>query len=201
MYVDGESHYCRTEDRAKKTLGCTSLTQIRRVTGISAHGLAVREDCSFVWDSEYLAGYLPARSYYFTSYCGTEEKLHEARTFLRGFVPNFDPEVIKEDKDKRKNRKAGLEECALIEKPKGCDINLAVRMIEDAALNNYQGAYLFTSDADYLPLIRSVRRMGKQVILCGYKENLGNPELAYAADEFRDLGGLFARKCYELISS
>jgi hypothetical protein len=41
----------------------------------------------------------------------------------------------------------------VIEKAKGVDIALSVRMLEDAYHNNYDMSYLVTSDVDYLPVI------------------------------------------------
>jgi uncharacterized LabA/DUF88 family protein len=200
VYVDGESHYIRTESKAREVFGCGSLEEVRPMTGLGSGPafFTAREDCSFVWDSGYCDHLYPSRKYYFTAFSGDEKVAHDIKAFLRGSNRGFDPEIIKEDKGKRKNRMAQTEELKLIEKPKGCDIALAVRMFEDAANDNFNTACLFTSDADFLPLIRAVRRMGKYVILFGYKENLGNPELAYVADEFIDLAGYIHKNRYEL---
>src|SRR5262249_1403112 len=111
LYVDGESHYIRTESAARKALGCKSLAEVRRHrSDRSGFTFWHREDCHFVWDSQYVTDQMPLRSYYFTSFTGDSNKIHEAKAFLREGPRFFDPEIIKEDKDKRKNRMAQVEE-------------------------------------------------------------------------------------------
>ncbi len=118
VYVDGESHFIRTEAKARQVLKCTSLEEVERVpTNIGSTTFSVRSDCSFVWDSVYLGQTFVSRKYYFTAFTGTDSGLHEAKEKMRS--QGFDPEIIKEDKDKRKRRKAQIEELALVEKPKG----------------------------------------------------------------------------------
>ncbi len=63
-----------------------------------------------------------------------------------------------------------------MEKPKGCDIALATRMVADAAAGLYDCCLLFTSDADFLPAIEAVRGMGKIVWVFGLASAL--PDLS-----------------------
>ena len=78
---------------------------------------------------------------------------------------------------------------AVIEKAKGVDIALAVRMFEDAQSGVYTHCALFTSDLDFLPVIESVQRMGKSVWVYGYKSGIGrNSPLEYVPARFVDLG-------------
>jgi uncharacterized LabA/DUF88 family protein len=195
VYVDGESHYSRTEAKAKATYGCASLEELKRVeSSVGVPSLvATRSDCKFFWDTAYFgpASPTPHRRYYFTAFTGGDIDLLGAKDFVRS--KGFDPEIIKEPKDLRERRKGQLTNLALIEKPKGCDIALTAKMIEDAASDNYDSAYLFTSDADFIPVIKAVRRMGKFVAVYGYKENLGNEELAFSPDSFVDLSTYFTR--------
>ncbi len=75
-----------------------------------------------------------------------------------------------------------------MEKAKGVDIGLSVRVLEDAYHNIYDSCYLFTSDIDFLPVIRVLQRLGKKVIVFGYIDGLGNrSELEYVPDAFIDL--------------
>jgi uncharacterized protein (TIGR00288 family) len=81
-----------------------------------------------------------------------------------------------------------LEANSLVIKPKGVDIALAVRMLEDAYYGNYQVCLLFTSDIDYLPVIHAVRRMGKAVIVLGFCEAIAvDSPFLYVAERFIDL--------------
>ncbi|QEG27072.1 NYN domain protein [Gemmata obscuriglobus] len=198
VYVDGESHYIRNEGKAKKLDGFTTLGKVQRVGNSQGQDVKVRDDCHFFWDSEYLNNLHPDRKVYFTAFTGNDNVLHDAHVYLRSL--HFEPYIIKEDKGLRDRRRSKANDAGVIEKPKGADIALAVRMIEDAVLDNYQIVGLFTSDADYLPVIKAVRRMGKYVVVYGFKENLGNPELEYVPDEFVDLGSYWKRTCYKIIA-
>ena len=199
LYVDGENHYRRSEDAARASLGAP-LESLRTVSHTFGGGnLLVRKDCALFWDTRHCGNVQLHQKYYYTSFVGNDGDLHEIKTLMRAKPFAFDPEIVKEDKNKRKNRLAELEQLSLIEKPKGADIALAVRMLEDAANNNFATAYLFTSDADFLPLIKAVRRMGKYVVLFGFRNNLGNQEMAYAADEFIDLSTSFTTLHYSVM--
>lgn len=185
IYVDGESHYIRNEDKAKAAPGYTSLARVK--ISAAGGGVAVtKESCHFFWCTHYPDVVHADRKVYFTAFTGNENEYQADHTYIRG--KGFEPHIIKEDKGLRDRRRYRLDDAGLIEKPKGADIALAVRMLEDAVLNNYTVCGLFTSDADYLPVIKAVRRMGKQVILYGFRENLGSPELEYVPDKFVDLG-------------
>jgi uncharacterized LabA/DUF88 family protein len=200
VYIDGESHYIRNEDKAKKLDGFTTLSKVQRVGNSQGQDVKVRDDCHFFWDSEYLAPLMPMpdRMVYFTAFTGNNDVLQNAHVFLRSL--HFEPFIIKEDKAMKVRRKSNLTDSGVIEKPKGADIALAVRMIEDAVLDNYDVVGLFTSDADYLPIIKTVRRMGKYVIVYGFKEDIGNMELEYVPDEFIDLGFYWKQKSYKVVT-
>jgi uncharacterized LabA/DUF88 family protein len=100
----------------------------------------------------------------------------------------FEPIVIDEPKQLRSQREASREKLALIEKPKGCDIAIATRMVADAAAGLYDACFLFTSDADFLPAVEAVRRMGKVVGVFGVESALGkNSAYLHVPDFFFDL--------------
>ena len=101
----------------------------------------------------------------------------------------FEPIVIREPKDQKKRRDSTLKQHCLIEKPKGCDIALATRLVADAAADLYDCCFLFTSDADFIPAVEAVRRMGKVVWVFGYKQALAERSLyLFVPDRFVDLG-------------
>jgi uncharacterized LabA/DUF88 family protein len=195
VYVDGESHYTRNVAKMKEKFGPdVDLSKVRTRTGVY-----VKHECVFFWDREYNSLYAPPQPFrmvYFAAYTGEHDNIHALSEYVRG-VKGFEPQLIKEDKDIRKRRKEQLEEAKLIEKPKGVDIMLAARMIEDAAAGNYQHCVLFTSDADFLPVIRAVRRLGKYVFVCGFGDNI-NRELKYVPDHFINLGDLYNGDHYQL---
>jgi hypothetical protein len=70
-------------------------------------------------------------------------------------------------------------------------------MLEDAYHDNYDWCVLATSDIDYLPAIRAVRRMGKQVFVMGDKEAIGeNSPFLYLPERFFDIGQEFMQRTY-----
>jgi uncharacterized protein (TIGR00288 family) len=157
----------------------------------------------FFWDTRY--AHLPpplfrARSIhsavYFTAYSGDDEGYHKICVSIR--EQRFDPQVIKEASELSKRRKNQQFNHGLVEKAKGVDIGLSVRVLEDAYRDIYDWCYLFTSDIDFLPVIRAIQRMGKKVIVFGYKDGLGTrSELEYVPDVFVDLSD-HMRKAYQL---
>ena len=95
------------------------------------------------------------------------------------------PPSLKQLADRRTHTRTDL---GLLEKPKGVDIGLTVRVLEDAYHNIFDTCYLFTSDIDFLPVIRVVQRLGKKVVVFGYADGLGNrSKLEYVPDAFVDL--------------
>jgi uncharacterized LabA/DUF88 family protein len=207
LYVDGESHFIRTREMARSILNVKMLSEIKAKHGSTGGGLI--EECQFFWDNRHYPVQLnriplalspppthnlpsPNLAVYFTSFTDTSDKINEYSIRIRAC--GFEPYLVKEEKQHRREREKKLEDIQLIEKPKGVDIALTVRMIEDAVNNNYQECLLFTSDGDYLPVIRAVRRLGKVVRVFGYKKGVGNQELLYVPDEFVDIGADFNQR-------
>src|SRR5262249_55230097 len=86
----------------------------------------------------------------------------------------------------------------VIERAKGVDVGLSVRILEDAYANTFQDCLLLTSDVDFLPVVRAVRRMGKQVVVLGYREgSTHRSPLEFEPEGFYDLGEIVRRE-YQL---
>lgn len=188
LYVDGESHYIRNEAKLKKLFGPdVDLAKV----WVPGYKLVIDPLCRFFWDEDAYGVFniQPYRKVYFSAYSASDERTHRLNQFVRS--AGFEPQLFKEDKDLLNNRKTALRDSQIIEKPKGADIMLAVRMIEDAVQGNYQRCLLFTSDADFLPVIRAVRRLGKFVTVYGFADGI-NPEMTYVPDKFIDLGELYS---------
>jgi uncharacterized LabA/DUF88 family protein len=132
------------------------------------------------------------RAYYFTSAVGDDPALHSIKITLRNF--DLEPYVFSELKQQARQRQNVLEGQQLIEKPKGVDIELTVRMMEDSA--TFDKCHLYTSDSDFLPVIRAVRARGKQVIVHGYKAGLSSQSgLLHECDLFVDLEEMLRKEC------
>lgn len=181
VYVDGESHYIRSRQWLKDARGHDAeLTDLRE--GDSA--VKVHPKGHFFWHHDFRVGH--GRHTYFTSLSGIQNEVFALKCDIRN--AGLDPYVVTEPGKLAKQRVAILEQTAIIEKAKGVDIALAVRMLEDAYLGNYSEAVLYTSDVDYLPVIESVRRMGKVVTVRGYKSGLGDESaFLHVPDHFVDL--------------
>jgi uncharacterized LabA/DUF88 family protein len=147
-------------------------------------------DAKFFWDTHATTGAKIAfrdvdRAVYFTAFTGTQQHLHDARVLIR--QAGFEPQVSLELKDSAKQRANRLANDAVLIKAKGVDIGLAVRMLEDASYGNFQVCLLFTSDIDYLPVIRAVRRMGKTVIVFGFRDAVADDSpFLYVPERFID---------------
>jgi len=113
------------------------------------------------------------RSYYYTSAKGDDDLLQKVRADLRTL--DFDPTVFQKPADP--NRKS-----------KGVDISLTTEMLSGAFMNNYDVATLIAGDADYLPLVQQVKRLGKVVHIgfFNHPEAGLSPELRLASDSFFD---------------
>lgn len=112
----------------------------------------------------------PIRSYYYTSTVGAEARLDEIRMML--WQIGFHAQVFK----KTKGRKS-----------KGVDITLTKDVLSHAFLDNYDLAVLVAGDADYIPLIEEVKRLGKLVYIAFHRNAKIPNDLILMADHFEPL--------------
>jgi uncharacterized LabA/DUF88 family protein len=212
VYVDGESHFVRSAALWQKLYGDgAELSQIISPDpGIGSCAYPDTEKpypriearAKFFWDTRYsqwapspFHGHSVDGAVYFTTYSGDDDGYHGVCVYIRG--QRFDPQVTKEPSDLSKRRKNQQAQQGLVEKAKGVDIGLSIRMLEDAYRDIYDWCYLFTSDIDFLPVIRAVQRIGKKVVVFGYKDGLSaRSELEYVPDAFVDLSD-YMRKHYQ----
>jgi len=206
LFVDAENHFLRATAVAEEIIGSPKAaramseakTRVRAIRGFPDHINGERfgwnPKLQLCWDCELLSrgglltdmGASVARAIYACSCTGDDDKAHKMRVQLRNY--GFEPIVVRELKNLRQQREATRKRHGLIEKPKGCDIAIATRMVADAAADLYECCFLFTSDADFLPAIEAVRRMGKIVWVFGFASAL--PERSpylYVPDRFVDL--------------
>jgi uncharacterized LabA/DUF88 family protein len=197
LYVDGECNYSMAEKCAKKTFG--DEIDLGRITDNGSVGLpGIKQQvwhhagAKFFWDWHFPCrlGHDPSlisRSVYFTAFTGSQDDLPKAKEFIR--AAGFEPHVVLEGKDNKQERENRLKNDHLIVKAKGVDVALAVRMLEDAYHGNYDTCLLATSDADVLPVIDVVRRMGRKVEVIGFKEGMARDSpFLYVPDQFVNIG-------------
>ena len=180
-FVDGENLTFRGQ--AVATEGQITL----------AEGDSFRRDC-FVWIPdvrpetlvEHVGWYQGAygiqvptfiRASYYTSVSGDEPLIKDVKEKLRTI--GFDPYVFKKTKQELK--------------AKGVDIAMSKDMLSHAFLGNYDVAFLFAGDGDYIPLVEEVKRLGKQVFLFFYRTGLSDP-LRLTCDKFVDITDTFLHK-------
>ena len=202
VYVDGESHFIRTHSAVRKHFGAVSLDAVTsKLTGIGSAAFPdvaapyVRCEVGpkFFWDTYY--PFLAPRPFnsphitggvYFTSASGDDQTYHSACVSIRKH--GFEPRVTRERSQLQTQRTHRLEQGGILEKAKGVDIGLGVRLLEDCYHNNFDACFLFTSDIDFMPVARIIQRMGKKVFVFGYADGLGaSSEFEYAPDGFVDL--------------
>lgn len=211
-YVDGESHFVRSESLWKELHGAdarlSDVVSDSPGVGSSAYPIPGRpyiridESAKFFWDTRYpdVAPH-PFKHHniqgaaYYTAFSGDKAGHHAACVNIR--KNGFDPRVTHELSQLAGRRNNSISNAGLIEKPKGVDIGLSVRLIEDAYQNIFSECYLFTSDIDFLPVIETLQRIGKKVIVFGYMDGLGrDSQLEYVPDAFVDLGE-FMQQSYQ----
>lgn len=204
LYVDGESHFIRSEQAWKESQGSEATLDTIRHSKIvigntrefpylsGAEQPLLDRRCKFFWDSSitglypFVVSARPYRAVYFTSCAGDESLLHELCLKVR--AAEFEPYIIKERSDLASRRAQQITDLQLLDKPKGVDIAMAVRILEDAYRNLFDECLLFTSDIDYLPVIRAIQQLGKKVAVFGYQQGIGKrSELEHVPDWFIDL--------------
>jgi|SRR5579883_614247 len=198
VYVDGESHYMRARESCLQAFGDVGAMDKLR-SNLPMARAVVKHECQFFWDAGYLYTVRPDKVYYFTSVVtGSENDLHDYHVFLRT-RGNVEPYIIHEKSQLQKRREDIREKSGLIEKPKGLDIALTTKLLEDAVNDNFTHCHLFTSDVDYIPVIEAVKRLGKVVHVYGHRNGLGkHSKLEYIPDEFHDIGTDFMKNRYSI---
>lgn len=110
----------------------------------------------------------PVRTYYYTSVVGDENTIKTVRESIWNL--GFHPEVFKKSKKQ--------------EKAKGVDIALAKDFLSNAFRDNYDVAFLFAGDGDYVPLVEEAKRIGKTVCVVFFSSQGLSNSLKLAADHF-----------------
>jgi uncharacterized LabA/DUF88 family protein len=193
VYIDGESHFHRSDSAWRKLHGQEACLDRLRCKGQTDERLVlVDAKAKIFWTRKMNPG--ADRTYYFTSFFGDATAHHEIQTKLRGF--GLEPHVVLERKalwDQRQNMRLTEQ---LIEKAKGVDIALAVRMVEDAQKELFAVCHLYTSDVDFLPAIEAVHLRGKRVYVHGYSDGISQQSpFHHACEQFIDLEELLQNEC------
>jgi uncharacterized LabA/DUF88 family protein len=192
VYIDGESHFHRSECAWQGIHGSeASLEQVRYVRE-PADLVFVESKAKVFWTRRLSPG--ADRAYYFSSTFGDPAAHHDIQKRLRQF--GLESQIVLEHKSHWDQRQHQRTTQKLIEKAKGVDIALTVRMLEDAQAGLFEECHLYTSDIDFLPAINAVRGRGKRVYVFGYAEGLSKQSpFLHACEQFVDLEELMRNEC------
>lgn len=91
------------------------------------------------------------------------EQMYAAQQRLVGYLQKENI-FIKYGKLLREPRHSGIYH------EKGVDVQIAVEMIRYARQNEYDVAYLLSSDSDLIPAVKEVKSLGKEVVYIGVKK-------------------------------
>lgn len=114
------------------------------------------------------------RWHYYTALQGDDVKLDSVRDRLHAL--GFDPHVFKKTS----------------KKSKGVDISLARDFLGHAYKDDFDAAVLIAGDADFVPLVEDVKRLGKQVFVLFFPSQGLGVELRRHSDAFFDFETKFA---------
>jgi uncharacterized LabA/DUF88 family protein len=108
------------------------------------------------------------RAHYYTSVQGDVPKVERISEALWDI--GFAPMVFKKDRTRSRS--------------KGVDIALTTDMLSHAFRDNYDVAFLYAGDGDYVPLVEEVKRLGKGVYVAFFSGAGLNDKLRLASDTF-----------------
>lgn len=120
------------------------------------------------------------RAYYYTVVSGARDEVVLVTEKMIWDI-GFTPRVIWKEKAKKKS--------------KAVDSSISVDMLSAAYENQFDLVEIWTGDADYIPLINAVKRLGKVVVCCFFGEEYGlSNELKVACDRYCDISELVEQR-------
>jgi uncharacterized LabA/DUF88 family protein len=194
-YIDGESHYIRSEKAWKCIHGeDKTLAQLRYPDDANNNLILLIPEAKVFWTRRFNPGVTLA--VYFTAASGDKTAIHNIKVTLRE-VFDLEPHVEQEPGNLASQRANMLNSQGMIEKAKQVDIVLATRMLSDAFKDNYDEFHLYTSDVDFLPVIEKAQvDYGKRVFVYGYRNGLARESpLLYVPSRFIDLEETLRKDC------
>jgi uncharacterized LabA/DUF88 family protein len=176
MFADGENLVFRFQDMV--AAGRTPLKCV-------VH----ERDCYvwsplLIWNPSIPDCQLVTRIHYYTSVAGAEQRVTEVRDQLSAIqytcypdATNYGvmhraqlvPEVFKKPTQSRKSRNV--------------DIQIVIDVMRAAHSDQFEQIHILSGDGDYLPLVKEVGHLGKQVRLSAFSSGL-HPDLRGTVDRF-----------------
>jgi uncharacterized LabA/DUF88 family protein len=138
------------------------------------------------------------RAYYYTSMPYENQTLVTATKLALREI-GFEPRMFQRRREKAKVAELppgdDRDDALARWKSKAVDLALATDVLTLAGERRYEVAVLFAGDADYVPVVEAVKRLGRHVVL-GFFAGRGHglsDDLRIAADEFVDLSPYLVR--------
>lgn len=181
-FIDGENIVIRYQEMKKD--------------GYIPKDEVIHESNVFVWHPNMIEGRYRdiIRVIYYTSATGDDTHIFSLRQKIQNLPYLFFRDTRTHDRGRvhPKVFKKSRQE----EKAKGVDINITIDALSYTFNNSVDIIQLVTGDGDYLPLIKEIMRMGKQVTLAALSKGL-NPNLPLAADSFLSLDDILFKQKQE----
>lgn len=177
VFIDGENLVIRFQETGKET---GRQPQKRDV---------FHEPDSIAWSKAALGGVIAdvVRATYYTSAVGSDERIDSLERKIleleysctyqgHSAYGHLVPKVFKKLKNSTKSRQV--------------DINITIDAFHHAASDHYEVCVLMTGDGDFVPLVQTIQRCGKRVVVAAFTSGLAT-NLQKAADDFYLLDDLF----------
>ena len=183
MFADGENLVFRYQDML--ATGRRPLADVVHVPDCYVWSPRI------TWDLHHPEFQLVNRAYYYTSIVGDDNRVASVRRAISQIeylcLPDATssgvrhhaqlvPMVFKKDAQSRKTRNV--------------DIQIVIVVMRFAHSSQFEQIHILSGDGDYLPLIREVARLGKQVRISAFSSGL-NPLLQSDVDRFAMLDNAF----------
>ena len=180
MFIDGENLVTSYEDMKKRGR-------------ISNEGDVAYERKTFIWKNGTVRPGLNVinRATYYTYVQGDALKVSEIEDRIKEmFFPNYRPTGYHQPIELPSRLTPCVFKKSEGRASKGVDIQIALDILSHTYRNNLDTVFLMSGDGDYLPILKEVQQMGKQVFVAAFSRGL-SPKLRRIADRFELLDDVY----------
>ncbi len=124
------------------------------------------------------------RSFYYTTAMQNDITRVRDALWKIGFQPSVFPRKTRKDSGEPEGKRVVS---------KGVDISLTTDLLSNAFTNNFDVALLFAGDADYVPLVEQVKRLGKRLLVLSFSSRLSE-ELRLSSDQTHLVDDIFVQR-------
>jgi uncharacterized LabA/DUF88 family protein len=144
-----------------------------------------------VWNRDHAEHQLVSRIYYYTSVTGDEPRTAEVRDELSKIEYTCHPDATNMSVIHRAQIvPVVFKKLSQSQKTRNVDIQIVIDVMRCAHSDQFEQLYILSGDGDYLPLVKEVSHLGKQVRLGAFSSGL-NSELRSNVDRFTLLDSVY----------